>query len=76
MVSRHGKLRKFFLDYEISQVFLFREFIPEAETVVIEPETQDHNPAGDALLQGHGHFIVMVTDFGFFSPHRFPCLVE
>ena len=76
MVTCHGELREFFLDDEIRHVFLLRKFVSESEAVVIKPETQDHDPVRGFLAEGNSHFIVMVPDFGFFTPYGFPCLVE
>ena len=45
MVSRHGKLCLLFLDLEVGELVLQREFVPEADAVVIHAETDFHDGA-------------------------------
>ena len=76
VVPSHGELREFLLDYEIGQAPLLRKLIPEAQPVIIQTEPDEHHASRAGLLQGHGHFIVMVPDMVLLAPDRSPGLVE
>ena len=76
MVARHSKLGTFFLDNKVVQVLLQRELVTEAETVVKEAETNDDIAVLRLLIQRYGHFIIVVTDLFYFTPHRFPGFIK
>ena len=65
----------FFFDHEIVQVLLLRKFIAETQTVVEQAETDDYKSVIGRLVQCDRQFIIMVTDFFFFSPYRLPCFI-
>ena len=75
VVSREGKLRFLFLQIEVGQSVLLREFIAEAETVVIYAETDVHRHAVCAEKMDK-EFIAMVPDTVFFSEDRSPGFVD
>ena len=63
MVSGHRKLSMLFLDDEVVQVVLLREFIAESQTVVEKPEADHDVTLVVGLFKGYGQFVVMVPDF-------------
>ena len=75
MITRHGKLGHLLLNQEVVQVFLLRELIAEADTIVVYAEA-DNDGAGGILLKRNSQFVVVVTDGFGFAPYRFPCLIE
>ena len=75
MVTGEGEFRQFFPDVEIHQFVLQREFVPEAEAVVVQAEPDVHRIA-EAVLQGDQGFVVMVPDLVFLSPYGRPGLVQ
>ncbi len=72
MVTGHCKLRCFFGYYEIVEIWLSGEFIPETDSVVIGSEAYLHRAVKSRLTQADGHFIVVVADFRLFAPDRLP----
>ena len=76
MVSGHCKLSMLFLDDEVVQIVLLREFIAESQTVVEKPEADHDVTLVVGLFKGYGQFVVMVPDFVFFSPYGCPGFVE
>ncbi len=75
MVAGHGELREFLPDLEVGQCVLQREFVPEAQAVVVQAEADLHHGAA-LLVERHEKLIVMVPDGGLFAPDRLPRLVE
>ena len=76
MVAGHGKLRVFLLDNEIVELFLLRELVAEAQTIVEQPEANDNLPLVLGLVEGHGQLVVVVAYLALFAPNRTPGLVE
>ena len=75
MVSGHSVLRELVLDYKIGKVVLLGELVAEAQAVVKDAEAEQHSSAL-FIFKGDRQFIIMVADFGFFSPDRLPSLVK
>ena len=76
MVAGHGKLRVFLLDNEIVELFLLRELVAEAQTIVEQPEANDNLTFVLRLVEGHGQLVVVVAYLALFAPNRSPGLVE
>ena len=57
MVTSHGKFRPFVLDKEIIKVFLLRELITEAYTIVIYTETNNDVTLAKLLIHAPLAFI-------------------
>ena len=76
MVSGKSESGKFFLYDEVVQILLAWEFITEAESVVVEAETDGHLPFGGSLDKVHEELVVVVADLSFLAPYRLPGLVE
>ena len=75
MVTRHRELRQFLLDAEIRKAVFERELIPEADTVVVHPETDIYIASRFLLAEGNEHLVVLVTDSRLFTPNRSPVFV-
>ena len=76
MVASHGKLSTLLLNHEIVQVLLQRELITEAHTIVEQTEADNDVPILRLLVERHSQLIIVVTDLLYFTPYRFPSLVE
>ena len=88
MVAGHGKLAELFLDHEVGQRVVLRELIAEAQSVVVQPEADEHHvgilaplAAGKEwrlgrFLQLDEQLVVVVAYLCLFAPDGFPCLVE
>ena len=76
MVACHSELRLFFLDHEVVQLFLLREFITETQSVIEQAETNHDRTVVGRLFQGNCQFVVVVPDFFFFAPDRLPGFIE
>ena len=76
MVASHGELGAFFLDSEVVQLALLREFITQADTIVIDAEADIHQPLCLGLSQTHQQLVIVIADVFIFAPNRLPRLVE
>ena len=94
MVACHRKLCQLLFNPKIDERIEFpilnfhREFVAEAEPVVVEPEADLHHGgfrlggavhafhAAGGLFKGYEQFVVVVADVCLLSPHGFPCLIE
>ena len=76
VVARHGELRVLLLDDEVVQVLAQRELIAEAESVVVETETDSEVALLCLLMQGDEQFVVVVADVTRLTPNGLPCLIE
>ena len=74
VVARHRELGEFLRNHEIYEAGLLREFVAEAEAVIVKAEAHDHLYA--LLLEGHGQFVVVVAYLRLFSPDGVPSLVQ
>ena len=76
MVTCKSELSKFLLDYEIAEVLLIWELITEAETVIVETETDRHLLLRRSLYEIYQKLVIVIADFLFLTPDWFPCLIE
>jgi hypothetical protein len=76
MVSGKSEPCKLFLYDEVVKILLSRELIAEAESVVIETETDGHPAFCRGLHEVYEKFVVIVPDLGLLTPYRLPGLVE
>ena len=76
VVTCKSELSKFLLDYEIAEVLLVRELITEAETVIVETETDRHLLLRRSLHEVHEKLVVVVADLLLLTPDWLPCLIE
>ena len=70
-----AKFGQFVNDRHSAQIFLFGQFIAKANTVIIDPERQNH-PAFQTIGYGHAQFIIMVADIFFLTPGLGPCFIK
>ncbi len=75
MVTGQCEFRLFLGYLEVGQFVINRELVPEAQTVVVEAETDVHGFAG-LLLETDQQFVVMIPDLRLFAPDRFPGFIE
>ena len=78
MVARHCKLSILLLNYEIGKLFrlLMRELIAEAQTIVIETETDIYKESTLITTQLNEQLVVVVANFVALAPYRLPGLVK
>ena len=66
----------FLLDDKVSEVFLLRELVPEANAIVIDTETHDDITVQILLEEGHRHLIIVIAYAALLAPHGLPGLVK
>ena len=75
VVPRHGKFRELIGHLEIREGVLHGEFVAEAQTVVVQAETDVHVHAVFPA-QLHQQLVVVVADLRLFAPYGLPGLVK
>ena len=76
VIASHCKLAVFFLNDEVGQILLSREFIAESQSVVEESESDENLSVVLLLIESNGHFVVVIPYLGFLTPHGLPRFVE
>ena len=66
----------FFLNNKIIQIRLLRKLIAESKSVIEQAETYNNIPIVLRLVKCYSQFVIMVSDFLFFSPNRNPSFVK
>ena len=78
MIARHCKLGVLLLNYKVGEFLrlLMRELIAEAQTVVIEAETNIYKETTLISTQLNEQLVVVVANLAALAPYRLPSLVE
>ena len=76
MVAVESELGKLLLYDEIAEVLLVWELITEAESVIIETETDAHLAVCACLNKVDKKFIVIIADLRLLTPYGLPSLIK